>query len=312
LPESPEKARARPRRGQPLHIADGCEPCTDEPEATRADLEFVELSLGHAGLVILRAVLKDESSQTDQSERELLVPAEIRNVSFPSARRGYDRGAVDAYVKDVNRLIAELEVGRSPQAAVRHALDRVAGQVGGILQRARETAEEIIASAREEADETTARAKAEAAALVGDARAEADRVGAEAEELLANASGEADDILARSRAEAAERLQRAENEVAALREQADARMRELHADTEAVWEQRGELLEDLRGMTARFEEVARAAAARFPREPAEQAEQVRLEAEAEAETEPSAIAATDEPTDEPSAAMPAGRVLPRR
>jgi hypothetical protein len=39
---------------------------------------------------------------------------------------------------------------------------------------------------------------------------------------------------------------------------------------------------------------------------------VRLEAEAEAETEPTAIAATDEPTDEPSAAMPAGRVLPRR
>jgi hypothetical protein len=44
-------------------------------------------------LVTLRAVLEDESAQTDQSERELLVPAEIRNVAFPSARRGYDRGA---------------------------------------------------------------------------------------------------------------------------------------------------------------------------------------------------------------------------
>jgi hypothetical protein len=52
------------------------------------------------------------------------VPAAIRDVSFPTGR-GYERQAVDAYVNQVNRLIAELEVSRSPQAAVRHALDRV-------------------------------------------------------------------------------------------------------------------------------------------------------------------------------------------
>ena len=55
------------------------------------------------------------------SELERLVPTEIRNVSFPASVRGYDRAAVDAYVKRVNRAIAELEVGRSPHAAVRHA-----------------------------------------------------------------------------------------------------------------------------------------------------------------------------------------------
>ena len=53
------------------------------------------------------------------SELERLVPTEIRNVSFPVLVRGYERAAVDAYVQRVNRAIAELEVGRSPHAAVR-------------------------------------------------------------------------------------------------------------------------------------------------------------------------------------------------
>ena len=63
------------------------------------------------------------------------VPAAIRNVSFKAAVRGYDRAEVDAYVKRVNRVIAELEVSSSPRAAVRHALDRVGEQVHGILER---------------------------------------------------------------------------------------------------------------------------------------------------------------------------------
>src|SRR5207244_12908695 len=45
------------------------------------------------------------------------VPDKLRDVSFPSAVRGYDRHAVDTYVKEVNAVIAELEVGRSPRAA---------------------------------------------------------------------------------------------------------------------------------------------------------------------------------------------------
>jgi DivIVA domain-containing protein len=69
----------------------------------------------------------DEGSSGELPPR---VPAAIRDVSFPTGR-GYDRQAVDAYVNQVNRLIAELEVSRSPQAAVRHALDRVGQQTKG-------------------------------------------------------------------------------------------------------------------------------------------------------------------------------------
>lgn len=255
-------------------------------------------------------MVEDKSPQTRQRESELLVPAEIRNVTFPGSRRGYDRGAVDAYVERVNHLIAELEVNRSPQVAVRHALERVGEQTSSLLQRARETAEEITASARQEADEMSARAKAEAADIVVNARTEADGSRAEAEELVAKAGTEADKILARSKADAEKILTRARREAAAFQEEAEARVRELQADTETIWEKRRELLHDMQQNAARLEEQASAAAARFPApKPAEPAEEGKPEREAEAETEPTGVAATDEPNGDDSG----GRVvLPRR
>jgi DivIVA domain-containing protein len=217
------------------------------------------------------------------SERELRVhvPAELRDVQFPLAVRGYDRAAVDAYVKRVNHLIAELEVSRSPRAAVRHALDRATEEVSGILQRAQETAEEITASARKEAEQSAARTSTQAAKVLVDANDKADRTRAEADELLAKAKAEAektlaaaraeaDEILTRARAEGGERLQRSEKELAVLRELAEARMRDLQADTETVWEERRELLDDISRMAGRLTELASEAAARVPlREPGE-------------------------------------------
>jgi DivIVA domain-containing protein len=236
-------------------------------------------------------VVEDETPQTHQREGEPMVPAEIRDVTFPGSRRGYDRGAVDAYVERVNRLLAEFEVSRSPQAAVRHALDRVGEQTSGLLQRARETAVEITASARQEAEEITARAKAEAADLAVSARAAAD-----------GARTEADGILARSKAEAEKTLARARKELAALQDQAETRMRELQADTRTIWEKRRELLHDMQGMAARLEEQASAAGARFPApEHAQPAEETKLNPNAETETAPTRMTATDEG----EAAMPA-------
>src|SRR5690242_15309815 len=57
------------------------------------------------------------------------VPTELLNVTFPAAVRGYERGAVDAYVKRVNRVIAEVKVSASPRAAVRHALRQTEQEV---------------------------------------------------------------------------------------------------------------------------------------------------------------------------------------
>jgi DivIVA domain-containing protein len=245
-------------------------------------------------------VVEDEPPEEEARESEL-VAEDIRDVSFPSSRRGYDRRAVDAYVRRVNRVIAELEVGRSPRSAVRHALNRVAERVGGILEQARQTAEEIIGSAREEAEETIARAKAEAADLVVNASADADGTRAEATELLAGARAEAEETLVRSRAKADELVQRAREAVAALREQAEAQMRELQVDNEVVWEKRREMLDDMRALAARLEEAAGSAAARFP--PPEPVDEAAEEPEPEPETEAAPEAATAAPTPDSTPAM---------
>jgi DivIVA domain-containing protein len=158
------------------------------------------------------------------------LPAEVRDPSFGSSVRGYDRHEVDDYVERVNRLIAELQVSGSPRAAVRHALDRVGAQTSAILQRARETAEEIIASAREEAEEATRRAKAEAQDIVAAGEREAEEARslarAQAEEIVAAAEGKAEAERQRSR----EQIAALEREVA---EVAEARRHAL-ADAKAI------------------------------------------------------------------------------
>src|SRR5437763_6743329 len=78
---------------------------------------------------------------------------EVANVDFPVVLRGYDRLAVDAYVKRTSQLVAELNAGRSPQAAVRRALERVGEDVSGILQRAHETADQITTQSRSEGED---------------------------------------------------------------------------------------------------------------------------------------------------------------
>jgi DivIVA domain-containing protein len=284
-------------------------------------------------------VADDESSKADEKEKrsptdadqgqgqsfgdlQYYVPQDILDVSFPVAVRGYDRRAVDAYIKRVNRVIAELKVRGSPPAAVRHALEQAEEKVQGLLQAAREAAEEITASAQQEAEESTARAKAEAAELVVNTSAEADRVKAEADELIANARTEADDTvakakseadgkladargeaqntLARAQAEADERLQRLQEELAALREEAETRRREIQADTEAVWKERHELLEDIRRMAGALVDLTNAAAARIQRREPAGPEEEMPEPDAGADSEPQEVA-----TDEPTRAMPA-------
>ena len=107
------------------------------------------------------------------------VPPELRSAAFPVAVRGYDRGAVDAYVTRVNRLIAELEATRSPQSAVENALRRAEDERSDILKEAYALGGEVTAAARREADEMITRAKAKAVEMVVDASDRADRTKAD-------------------------------------------------------------------------------------------------------------------------------------
>lgn len=95
--------------------------------------------------------------------------AQVRDVAFPLALRGYDREAVDAYVKRVQRLVTDLAASRSPEAAIRRALDQVGEETSSILQRAQQTANEITERSRASADDRIAEAEREARAVTEDA-----------------------------------------------------------------------------------------------------------------------------------------------
>ena len=118
------------------------------------------------------------------------VPA-VADVEFPTALRGYDRLAVDAYVQKTSQLVAELQATRSPDAAIRRALERVGEEVSGILQRAHEAAAQITFQSRSEAEDRLEAARQEAAQIVTAAEervreldAETDRIWAERHRIV--------------------------------------------------------------------------------------------------------------------------------
>jgi len=125
------------------------------------------------------------------------------DVDFPIAFRGYDRLAVDAYVKKTSQLVAELRSTRSPEAAVRRALERVGEEISGILKRAHETADQITTQSRREAEDRLVAARQEAAEIaaageqrVKDLDADADRIWAERARIIDDARELASQLMA--------------------------------------------------------------------------------------------------------------------
>jgi cell division septum initiation protein DivIVA len=139
-------------------------------------------------------------------------PLAVVDADFPTALRGYERMAVDEYVRQTRRLVAELQATRSPEAAVRRALERVGEQISGILQRAHETAEQITAQSRSEAEDRLQQARVEATQVAEDAEqrvrdldADTDRIWLERQRIVADAEELAAQLLALAKT-AAERF----------------------------------------------------------------------------------------------------------
>ncbi len=141
------------------------------------------------------------------SDPHVSLPAEP---DFPVVLRGYDRIAVDAYVQRTNQLVAELEAMRSPDAAVRRALERVGEEVSAILQRAHDTAAQMTEESRLQAQARSERAREDAAGItarterqVKELGADTDRIWAERQRIVQDARALARELLAL--ADAAER-----------------------------------------------------------------------------------------------------------
>lgn len=203
---------------------------------------------------------------------------ELKDPDFPVVLRGYDRLAVDAYVKQARETIEELRSTSSPDAAVRRALERVGEQVSGILQRAHETADKITANARSEA------------------QARLDGARAEAAEVTAQAQGE---------------LERARRDGQEIRAKAERQLSELDADTDRIWAERHRIVEDARQLAGELMELADAASERFP--PAEDTATGEPVAPPELrhQTGEGAISAEPEAAEEQAGSEDATQVVPR-
>lgn len=156
--------------------------------------------------------------------------AAAANPDFPVVLRGYDRVAVETYVNQITQLVAELYATRSPEGAIRRALERVGGEVSAILQRAHETADQITTQSRAEAEERVIQARQEA-----DARERSSR----------------------------ERAREAE-------QQAQRRMQDLDAEVDRIWAERDRIVGDVRRLAEELATLGGAAATRFPAEPSEE------------------------------------------
>jgi hypothetical protein len=192
--------------------------------------------------------MADQSSAADEYAllREITAPltmlpddpvAIAADVDFSVVLRGYDRVAVDAYVKRTRQLVAELDATRLPEAAIRRAFEPMGEQISGILQSAHDTAGQMIARSRVEAEDRLEVSRHEAAQIAAageqqrrDLDADSDRIWAERRRIVEDARGLAGQLIALAEA-AAERFPPAGPQVTAEPE--------VGAEPDAVAELRG-------------------------------------------------------------------------
>jgi DivIVA domain-containing protein len=161
-------------------------------------------------------------------------PIELVQADFPTTMRGYDKAAVDEYVRETSQLVAELQAVRSPESAVRRALVRAGGQISGVLRRAHEIAAEITASSRSEAEDLLERARAEAGEIVDTAErrvrdldADTDRIWLDRQRIMADVEDLSNQLLELAR-QAGARFPDDDEHAAYDQEQAEPRASSAH------------------------------------------------------------------------------------
>jgi cell division septum initiation protein DivIVA len=230
------------------------------------------------------------ASRVSRAERDRMVK-EARAVTFPFAVRGYERRAVDRYVQEVNRLIAELEISSSSESAVRHALAEVSEETREILQRAHETADEVVLRARAKAADAVQEAEREAQEVRNTAQREAielrelatqeaeelsisarraaaelrDAAAREAAALEKTSKREAEQMRAAAKADSEQILRSAGESADQLLKSARERARELAASAETIWRERRRLIDDVRVLGEQLVAIGEAESQRFPR-----------------------------------------------
>jgi DivIVA domain-containing protein len=160
----------------------------------------------------------------------------IRNATFPSAKRGYDRHEVEKFLA---RLADWLETGAGDESrsdTVKRELERVGQRTGAILAQAEESAQQIRAEAEEEARGT-----------VNTANMQAEETRTEADKYSSETRASADSYANQTR-------QTAEQEAASTRTKAEQDARETietaHAQARRIVEEGTQRREDIEAVIA--------------------------------------------------------------
>jgi DivIVA domain-containing protein len=180
----------------------------------------------------------------------------IRNATFPSSRRGYDKHEVEKFLA---RLADWLETGAGDESrsdTVKRELERVGQRTGAILSQAEESAQQIRAEAEEEArgtintanmeaTETRAETERYASETRGSADAYAQQTRQEADEVLSNAKAEAERL-------AREAIEGAQAEAHRIVEEGIQRREDIEAVIADLVRRRNEVLADTEELTAKL------------------------------------------------------------
>ena len=232
----------------------------------------------------------------------------IRNATFPSSKRGYDKHEVEKFLA---RLADWLETGAGDESrsdTVKRELERVGQRTGAILAQAEESAQQIRAEAEEEARGTVNTANMEAAETrtevdnyaretrtSADAYAEQTRTAAE--EVLSSAQAEAD-------AKAREAIQAAEAQARRIVEEGTQRREDIEAVIADLVRRRNDVLADTEELTAKLTGAVSEHRPESGADPFEKPEELdpfaREDEEPESESEPQPASEYEDEQSEPA------------
>lgn len=197
----------------------------------------------------------------------------IRNATFPSSRRGYDKHEVEKFLA---RLADWLETGGGDESrsdAVKRELERVGERTGAILSQAQDSAQQIRAEAEEEARSTLNEANATAQRL----RSEADAYAAKTRSAIDSEAAEHRDRLD---GEVEDALVEAESKARRIVEEGLRRRADIESVITDLVHRRDEVIADVEDLSAKLDA---AAAEHRPRGPDPYERPMELDPEVRAE-----------------------------
>ncbi len=174
----------------------------------------------------------------------------IRNASFPTVRRGYDKGEVERFL---TKLADWLETGAGDESrtdAVKRELERIGQRTSAILAQAEDSASQIRREAETEAADLLTSAKRESEGLLAKAKKTSGDAAKKAEQLLSESKKKAE-------TEAKALIEKAKTEADGILDDAARRKSDIESVIDDLYERRDETVADLETLASKLVEAAR-------------------------------------------------------